>query len=79
MPGKILAYRKYSAKTKNGFINSFHWRFKRRYKNTIANGKIPSTLFDKITPAVASPKTRYHGLWFLAFKNANKAKVTKNV
>ena len=44
----------------------------------MTNGKIPRTLFDKIPPAVASPKTRYHCLWFLAFKKANIEKVTKN-
>ena len=44
----------------------------------MANGKIPRTLFDKIPPAVASPKTRYHCLWCLAFKKANIEKVTKN-
>ena len=44
----------------------------------MANGKMPRTLFDKIPPAVVSPKTRYHCLWFLAFKKANIEKVTKN-
>ena len=44
----------------------------------MANGKIPRTLFDKIPPAVARPKTRYHCLWFLAFKKANIEKVIKN-
>ena len=44
----------------------------------MANGKTPKMLFVKIPPAVASPKTRYHCLWFLAFKKANIEKVTKN-
>ena len=44
----------------------------------MAKGKIPKTLFDKIPPAVASPKNRYQGLWNFALRNANIAKVTKN-
>ena len=43
----------------------------------MAKGKMPRTLFDKIAPAVASPKIRYHGLWFFALRNANNASVTK--
>ena len=39
---------------------------------------MPKTLFDKIPPAVANPKIKYQGFWFLAFKKLNIARVTKN-